>query len=554
MHVLWGAAGMLGLLVIAWLLSTDRSAIRLRTVVPALALQVAFGALVLYVPWGRDALAWLSRGVQAVIDSSKAGIEFLFGPLLPDEGIVFAFQVLPVIVFFAALTSVLYHLGILQRVVTVLGRGISALLGTRTAESVNAAANIFLGQTEAPLVIRPYIPRLSRSGLFAVMVGGLSTVAGSVLVGYSLLGARLEYLIAASFMAAPGALLMAKIIVPEARTEGAAADDAPGPTRHTADGAGEDGTDDDATDEDGTGADDGTGPMTYRNVIDAAASGAADGLKLALNIGAMLLAFISLIALVNLILATMGGWVGLSDLTFEKLLGWVMSPVMLLVGVPWEEAVTAGSYVGQKVVVNEFVAFTNFAPHADQLSPHTQAIVTFALTGFANLGSLGILLGGLGGLAPSRRGDIAALGIRAVLAATLANLMSAAIAGLMLLTPAVADCRRLIPRGSRLHPGDQGPAHDHGVGARGHRPEQPAGADHRAGGPGRRPAPVGRPGQGPGGHLEPVAGQGRARPSHRHGRAHRRPRGARRARHRGGRRRDPRRGRERARQGQEGRR
>ena len=420
-NVLWGIGGMIGLLTIAYLLSMDRKAIKARTIAAALALQVGFGVLVLFVPWGRDALAKASEGVQAVIDSSKEGISFLFGPLIPKEGMVFALQVLPVIVFFASLTAILFHLGILQKVVTWLGGALAKVLGTRHEESVNAAANIFLGQTEAPLVIKPYLSRISRSGLFAVMVGGLSTVAGSVLVGYALLGAKLDYLIAASFMAAPGALLMAKIILPEgAEPATAKAGDGVG----TVDlDRGESRAVDDDDDED---------EVKHRNVIDAAAAGASDGMKLALNIGAMLLAFISLIALINLLLGVVGGWFGADDLKFETILGYVMAPIMTLIGVPWSEATDAGSYVGQKVVVNEFVAFSNFAPNIADFSQRTQAIVTFALTGFANLGSLGILLGGLGGMAPKRRGEIAELGLRAILAATLANLMSAAIAGILL--------------------------------------------------------------------------------------------------------------------------
>jgi len=419
MHVIWGLGGMVGLLLIAVALSTNRSAIRLRTVLPALAIQVAFGALVLFVPWGRDALAWVSDGFQGVINSTNEGIDFLFGPLIPGEGkgVVFALQVLPVIVFFASLTAVLFHLKILQQVVRLIGGALQKVLGTGHAESTNAAANIFLGQTEAPFVIRPYLSSLTRSALFAVMVGGLATVAGSVLVGYSLLGANLDYLIAASFMAAPGALLMAKIVVPEEPENLAREDFEHDPDReeHVEHGGLE-------VDED----------MEYRNVIDAAASGAADGAKLAINIGAMLLAFISLIALLNVILGGIGGWFGNPDLNFETILGYVFAPVMSMIGVPWSEAVSAGSFVGQKVIVNEFVAFSDFGPVVETFSPRTQAIITFALTGFANIGSLGILLGGLGGLAPNRRGDIATLGLRAIAAATLANLMSAAIAGIML--------------------------------------------------------------------------------------------------------------------------
>ncbi|MGB3593670.1 MAG: nucleoside transporter C-terminal domain-containing protein [Ornithinimicrobium sp.] len=440
MDVLWGIGGMATLLLLAVLLSTNRKAIRLRTVGAAFALQLGFGVLVLYWSTGQWALERTSAGVQAVIDSSSAGIEFVFGPALPEDGLVFAFQVLPVIIFFASLTAVLYHWGILQKVVEGLGGGLQKLLGTGRAESVNAAANIFVGQTEAPLVIRPYIKGLTRSGLFAVMVGGLSTVAGSVLVGYSLLGAPLEYLIAASFMAAPGALLMAKIILPETRSEdekepekvsamATSAGEATSATSHSVEGEASGDETSRSAKRDAEADDD---EMEYRNVIDAAASGAADGLKLALNIGAMLLAFISLIALINLFISTVGGWFGNDSLTFEVILGYLFAPLMFVIGVDWSEALQAGSFVGQKVVVNEFVAFADFAPQIEDFSPKTAAIITFALTGFANLGSLGILLGGLGGIAPGRRRDIAELGLRAIAAATLANLMSAAIAGILI--------------------------------------------------------------------------------------------------------------------------
>lgn len=456
--VLWGVGGMAALLLVAVLCSSDRRAIRPRTVLTALALQVGFGILVLSWSVGGRALEATSSGVQAVIDSSGEGIGFLFGPVLPaeDQGTVVAFQVLPVIIFFASLTAVLYHLGVLQRVVEVLGGGLGRLLGTGREESVNAAANIFVGQTEAPLVIKPYIAGLSRSALFAVMVGGLSTVAGSVLVGYSLLGAELDYLIAASFMAAPGALLMAKIIMPEPRAEeagaGPAGDAVPdgevaaGWEAAVAPAAGASGSGGQAAapgpsgsaasydegDPVGEEPPDSRGEERARNVIDAAANGAADGLRLALTIGAMLLAFISLIALVNLLVGGIGGWFGAEDLSVEQVLGYVFAPVMALIGVPWNEAVEAGSFVGQKIVLNEFVAFADFGPVAGEYSEKTAAIITFALTGFANLGSLGILLGGLGGIAPERRGDIASLGLRAILAATLANLMSAAIAGILI--------------------------------------------------------------------------------------------------------------------------
>ena len=476
LDVLWGIGGMAGLLLIAFALSSNRRAIRPRTVVGAFALQLVLGVIVLYWGPGRWALQQVSAGFQAVIDTSSEGISFLFGGLLPaeGEGTIFALQVLPVIIFFASLTAVLYHWRILPWIVQLLGGALGKLLGTGYGESVNTAANIFLGQTEAPLVIRPYLSRLSRSGLFAVMVGGLSTVAGSVLVGYSLLGAPLEYLIAASFMAAPGALLMAKILLPEDDPEAVAreAELVAATTRRKGKGmapsADATAAADDAAAGAGTTAADGTAPisatavdsaatsdapaptggtssaakpaqdddeedtLSYSNVIDAAAGGAADGLRLALTVGAMLLAFISLIALINLLIGTVGGWFGADDLTFQQILGWVFAPIMVMIGVPLDEAVASGSFVGQKAVVNEFVAFAGFGPEIDTFSPKTAAITSFALTGFANLSSLGILLGGLGGLAPERRPEIAQLGLKAILAGTLANLMSATIAGIML--------------------------------------------------------------------------------------------------------------------------
>ena len=476
LDVLWGIGGMAGLLLIAFALSSNRRAIRPRTVVGAFALQLLLGVIVLYWGPGRWALQQVSAGFQAVIDTSSEGISFLFGGLLPaeGEGTIFALQVLPVIIFFASLTAVLYHWRILPWIVQLLGGALGKLLGTGYGESVNTAANIFLGQTEAPLVIRPYLGRLSRSGLFAVMVGGLSTVAGSVLVGYSLLGAPLEYLIAASFMAAPGALLMAKILLPEDDPEAVAREaelvaattrrkgkgmapsaDGTAAADDTAAGAGTAGADvtapisatavDSAATSDapaptgGTSSaatsaqdDDEEDTLSYSNVIDAAAGGAADGLRLALTVGAMLLAFISLIALINLLIGTVGGWFGADDLTFQQILGWVFAPIMVMIGVPLDEAVASGSFVGQKIVVNEFVAFAGFGPEIDTFSPKTAAITSFALTGFANLSSLGILLGGLGGLAPERRPEIAQLGLKAILAGTLANLMSATIAGIML--------------------------------------------------------------------------------------------------------------------------
>ncbi len=405
-----GVIGIAALLAMAYALSSKKKSINLRTVGLALTLQILLGAFVLYVPFGKDVLTSMTDGVQSVIDSAKVGINFLFGGLGTDAmfengvGFVFAIRVLPNIIFFSSLIAVLYYLGVMQWVIKIIGGGLQKLLKTSKPESLSATANIFVGQTEAPLVIRPYIARMTQSELFAIMVGGLASVAGSILAGYAGLGIDLKYLIAASFMAAPGGLLMAKIICPE--------------------------TEQDKIVKESVDYDDGGDKPT--NVIDAAASGAASGLKLAVNVGAMLLAFIALIALLNTIVGGLGGMFGYQDLTIEFILGYIFAPFAFIIGVPFEEMLQAGSFIGQKIVVNEFFAYVNFVEIKDTLTPTTQAIVTFALCGFANLSSIAILLGGIGSMAPSRRHDIARLGMKAMLAATLANLMSAAIAGVFI--------------------------------------------------------------------------------------------------------------------------
>ncbi|MGO2371912.1 NupC/NupG family nucleoside CNT transporter [Pseudoalteromonas sp. KG3] len=396
--------GMCVLLAIAFAASTNRKAISLRTVGIAFAMQFIIGGFVLFFDAGKNALVSMSKAVSSVIGFANDGIAFLFGPLASQDtlGFIFAVQVLPVIVFFSALVAVLYHIGIMDWIIKILGGGLQKLLKTSRTESLSATANIFVGQTEAPLIVKPFIATMTKSELFAVMVGGLATVAGSVMAGYVIIGVELKYLIAASFMAAPGGFLMAKMIVPETET----------PKDTLADL-------DDVEDK----------PV---NVIDAAASGAANGMHLALNVGAMLLAFVALIALLNGLLGGIGGWFDYPTLTLQEILGYIFAPVAWLLGVPWSEAIIAGSFIGQKLVVNEFVAYLDFINYRDTLSAHTQAIVTFALCGFANLSSIAILLGGLGGMAPSRRKDIARLGLRAVLAGSMANLMSAAIAGFFL--------------------------------------------------------------------------------------------------------------------------
>lgn len=401
MNFLWGIFGVFVVLGLAFLMSSARKSIKPRTILGGLAIQITFAFMVLQWELGRKALLWLSNKVQNVIDYAKEGINFVFGPAADaaNFGFVFAFQVLTIIIFFSSLISVLYYLGIMQWFIKILGGALSKLLGTSKAESVSAAANIFVGQTEAPLVIRPFIANMTKSELFAVMTGGLASVAGSTLAGYALLGVPLEYLLAASFMAAPAGLIMAKIMIPE--TEEIVEKEF-------------------VMEKD----------QSSVNVVDAAARGASDGLQLALNVGAMLLAFIALIALLNGMLGGIGSWFGADNLTIQGILGFVFAPLAFAIGVPWEEAVQAGSFIGQKLVLNEFVAYTAFAPEIANLSPKTVLVVSFALCGFANLSSLAILLGGLGALAPNRRPDIARLGMRAVAAGMLASLLSAAIAGM----------------------------------------------------------------------------------------------------------------------------
>lgn len=391
------------MLLIAFAFSSHKKSINWRTVGGAFAIQAAVGALVLYFPPGKEFLLALTKYVENIINYSQDGINFIFGPLgNKSMGFIFAFNVLPVIVFFSALITVLYHLKIMNLIIRVIGGFLQFFLKTSRPESMSAAANIFVGQTEAPLVIKPFIPNLTKSELFAVMVGGLASIAGSVLAGYAGMGVKIEYLLAASFMAAPGGLLMAKIIIPE-----------------TEEFKNELTEQEDKENE-------------YANIFDAAASGAASGLHLALNVGAMLLAFIGLIALLNGLIGWAGGLFGSEALSFQVILGYVFQPIAWALGVPWEEANIAGSFLGQKIVVNEFVAYLDFLQNQSQLSPHSQAIVIFALCGFANFSSIAILMGGIGALAPNRRKEIAQLGLKTVLAATLSNFMSAALAGFYL--------------------------------------------------------------------------------------------------------------------------
>ncbi|MEF1254920.1 MULTISPECIES: NupC/NupG family nucleoside CNT transporter [unclassified Vibrio] len=401
MNVLFGLIGVIALLLCAVFLSESRQSINWKTVSRALLLQVGFAALVLYFPWGQAALTSLSSGVSSLLGFADQGIAFLFGDLA-NTGFIFAVRVLPIIIFFSALISALYYLGIMQKVIEFIGGGIQKFLGTSKAESLVATGNIFLSQGESPLLVRPFLSRMTRSELFAVMAGGMASVAGSVLGGYAGLGVELKYLIAASFMAAPGSLMMAKIIVPERDTP---------------------------IDQSNIEMD----QAQESNVIDALASGAMNGMKVAVAVGTMLIAFVSVIAMVNTGLESLGELVGFSGMTLQALFGYLFSPLAWVIGVPSNEVLMAGSYIGQKIVMNEFVAFIDFVEHKALLSEHSQVIITFALCGFANIGSIAIQLGSIGVIAPERRAEVANLGIKAVLAGTLANLTSACLAGIFIL-------------------------------------------------------------------------------------------------------------------------
>jgi CNT family concentrative nucleoside transporter len=401
MQLLMSLVGVVTIFAIAVLFSDNRKAINRRTWLIAFSLQTLIAAFVLYVPAGGRILDSVVRGVQFVINQGKHGIEFVFGTQIESSlGFTIAFNVLPVIVFFAALMSVLYYLGIMQRVVGTFGGWLHKLLGTSHAESVSAVSNIFVGHTYAPLVVRPYLKNMTQSELFAVMTGGCATIAGAVMMGYAQMGVELKYLITASFMAAPGGLMMAKIMMPET----AAHEEAP--------------EQEEIEEED---------PPV--NIFEAIGNGAIIGMNVALSVGAMLVAFVGLIYLINGLLGLFGGLIGVDDLTVQWVLGKLFAPIAFLIGVPWGEAIQAGSLIGQKLVINEFYAFVSFIEIKETLSPYTQLVVTFALCGFSNLASIAILLGGLGAIAPTRRHDIARLGLKAVIGGTLVNLLNASLAG-----------------------------------------------------------------------------------------------------------------------------
>ncbi len=419
MNSIISIVGIIVLIGCAYLLSENKKAINIRTIGAAFAIQFTLGGVILYSEIGQSIILTMANGISAVIGYSNDGISFLFGGLVSDKmfelfgsgGFVIAFRVLPIIVFFSALSAVLYYLGIMQFIVKWIGGALQKLLQTSKAESMSATANVFLGVTEAPLLIKPYMPKMTRSELFAVMCGGLASIAGTMLASYAQLGVKMEYLLAASFMAAPGGLLFAKLLIPETDKV----------------------TEQNLTEQE---------QDQSSNIIDAAATGAANGVSLAINVGGMLLAFVGLVALLNGMLGGIGSWVGFDNLSLQLILGYLFSPVAWLMGVPWNEATLAGSFIGQKIVINEFFAYINLAPYLSgdtivaatglPMSERTQVIVSFALCGFANFGTVAIAIGGIGGMVSHRRSEIASLGFKALIAGILSNLMGATIAGLFI--------------------------------------------------------------------------------------------------------------------------
>jgi len=421
--ILFGLFGLSVLIFIAWLFSNNKGAVDWRLVITGISLQIGFAALVLLVPGGKDVFEALGQGFVKVLSFVGEGSRFIFGDLMDTSkfGFIFAFQVLPTIIFFAALMGVLYHLGVMQFIVRIMALAITKVMKVSGAETTSVCASVFIGQTEAPLTVRPYISRMTESELITMMIGGMAHIAGGVLAAYvGMLGGDdpvqqlyyAKHLLAASIMAAPATLVIAKLLIPETGNP---------LTRDTVKMEIE---------------------RTTSNVIDAAAAGAADGLRLALNIAAMLLAFIALIALLNWPLTWMGevtglaGWLG-RPTDMATLLGYLLAPIAWVIGVPWQDATTVGGLIGQKIVLNEFVAYMQLAEIVNGnvegvvLSEKGKLIATYALCGFANFSSIAIQIGGIGGLAPERRQDLARFGLRAVLGGTLATLMTATIAGVL---------------------------------------------------------------------------------------------------------------------------
>ena len=402
------------LLLIAFVFSNNRKKISLRTVGAALLLQVILGAVMLYIPAGKWLVNSIAAGVNKVISYSDAGSSFIFGGLVGPKmnvlfdgaGFVFAFHVLPAIIFITSLISILYYIGVMGWVINILGYVFQKMMRVSKVEAFAAVTTIFLGQNELPAVLKPFISKMNRNELFTVICSGMASIAGSMLVGYAGLGVPIEYLLAASLMAIPGGILFARMLSPA--TEASQVE---------------------------------FSQMSFSDkrpasVIEAAASGAMLGLKIAVGVATVVMAFVALIALINGIVGGVGGLFGWSGVSLESLLGYIFSPLAYIMGVSWDNSALAGGLIGQKLAINEFVAYVNFSPYlkdaAGVLDPKTIAVISFALCGFANFGSIAVVVGAFSAVAPERASDIARLGLRALLAATLSNLMSATIAGLFI--------------------------------------------------------------------------------------------------------------------------
>jgi len=404
MEKLISLLGLVAMVAIAFALSSDRKKINWKTVGTGLALQIVFGLLILKTDAGRGVFESAKVFFNGILNYTNEGSMFIFGPLtnVPKFGFIFFVMVLPTIIFMSSLMSVLYHIGVMQYVIKGAAWLMMKIMGTSGAESLSAAANIFAGQTEAPLVVKPYVSTMTKSEIMALMTGGMATVAGGVLAAYVGMGVDAGHLLAASVMSAPAALVCAKLMVPESEES---------QTKGVVNVA---------------------LPKTTVNIIDAAAGGAGEGLKLAMNVGGMLLAFIALIAMVNGTLGWFGGLFGFEQLSLELITGYIFSPIAWLMGVPWADAFTVGTLLGKKLIVNEFVAYLDLQEmiKAGNLSERSIIISTYALCGFANFSSIAIQIGGIGTIAPDRRQDLAKLGVKSLIGGTLACFMTACIAGL----------------------------------------------------------------------------------------------------------------------------
>lgn len=404
-----GILGIATMLTLGFLFSTNRRAIRIKTVAWGLALQFAFAVFVLRVDYGRRIFQVMGDAANRVLSYSFVGSEFLFGPLGKQGsniGFIFAFQVLPVVIFICALFAILYHYGVMQFIIRIAAWAMTRFMGASGAESLNVAASIFMGQTEAPVTIRPFLPELTHSELMTVMTSGMAHVSGSIMAAYFAFGAEPRHVLSAVIMTAPGTILISKMLVPETeepKTAGRVV------MSH------------DETDKE-----------QHENLLGAIARGTSDGLHMALNIGAMLIAFLALVALLDGILGGVHRHVAWFPASMESILGVLFAPVAWVIGIPWRDCSAIGNLLGTRMVLNELVAFSMLGPQRASLDPRSFTIATFALCGFANLSSIGIQIGGIGALAPNKRGELARLGFRAMFAGTMANLISASIAGMLL--------------------------------------------------------------------------------------------------------------------------